>query len=159
MTEPALSDVLANLHQTQQSFLEILSQASDEVLYHRPGDDDWILAEVLVHIAEARQFFAGETQKALATPGAGLGRTLDDPHRLKNVEEHGHDPPDAIRRKLIASHESLLESLAQVTDDDLQIEVEHINFGPQTLGEFIQRFMVGHDRIHVEQATALLARE
>jgi len=31
--------------------------------------------------------------------------------------------------------------------------------GPQTLAEFIQRFLVGHDRVHVEQASALLTGE
>lgn len=44
LAEPVLSEVLDNLRQTQQSFLAILSRASEEVLYHRPGEDDWRLA-------------------------------------------------------------------------------------------------------------------
>ena len=159
MAEPTMAHLLDELRQTQEAFLDILNQANDEVLYHRPAPDSWTLAEALVHIAEARGFFAGETQKILTAPGAVFGRTTEDPHRLQNIEDHGRDTLADIRQAMIASHEAVMQALADVRDDDLQLKAEHVRLGPQTLAEVIQRFLVGHDRTHVEQARALLAGE
>jgi uncharacterized damage-inducible protein DinB len=159
MAEPTLAHLLDELRQTQEAFLDILSRANDEVLYHRPAPDSWTLAEALVHIGEARRFFAGETQKVLAAPGAKVGRTPEDPRRLQNIEDHGHDTLAEVRQEMIASHEAVIQALSGMSHDDLQLKGEHIRLGPHTLAEFIQRFLVGHDRMHVEQATALLAGE
>ena len=60
---------------------------------------------------------------------------------------------------MIASHETVRQALPSISDDDLQLKVEHVRLGPQTLAEVIQLFLVGHDRLHVEQATVLLAGE
>lgn len=159
MSEPTLAGILENLNQTQQAFLGFLNQAKADILYRHPADEDWTPAIVLVHIAEARQFYTGEVQKVLATPGVPMGRTVEHPARLQNIENHGQDPIDDIRRRLITSHENLVKVLSQMSDEDLQIKGEHVVSGPQTLGAFIQRFLVEHDHIHVEQVKALLAGE
>ncbi|HEX9922145.1 MAG TPA: DinB family protein [Anaerolineae bacterium] len=159
MNKPTLVNLLDELRQTQEAFLAILNQANEEALYHRPAPDSWTLAEALVHIAEARRFFADETRKILAAPGAEVGRTVEDPHRLQNIEDHGRDTLADIHQAMIASHEVVMQALSGISDDDLQLKAEHVRLGPQTLAEVIQRFLVGHDRMHVEQATALLAGE
>ena len=156
MAERTLTEMLDDLRLTQQVFLDILSRADEHILYRRPADGGWTLAESLAHIAEARQFFNQETRRVLATPGAPMGRTVDHPGQLQNIQDHGYDAPDALRRRLIASHEDMLKTLSGMTDGDLQITGQHIRYGPQTLAEFIQRFMVEHDQAHVQQAQTLL---
>lgn len=155
----SLAEMLKSLQQTQEAFLRILDRASLNDLYRRPAEDAWTLAEVLAHIAEARQFYTAETQKVLETSGARMGRTADYPGRLRAIAEHGHDPPEALRSALMTSYGKLVELLQRMKDGDLQIVGEHVRYGPQSLGEFVQHFIVEHDQVHVEQAEALLAAE
>jgi uncharacterized damage-inducible protein DinB len=151
-----IAEILADLRQTQQTFLEILSRAAPDKLYRRAAAESWSLAEVLVHISEARRFFTAEVQKVIVKPGLKMGRTMDHPGRLQTVKDHGSDPPDSIRRQLLISHEGLVKTLEQMTQAELQIEGNHVKYGPQTLAEFIQHFVVEHDQAHVRQATELL---
>lgn len=151
--------MLAEVSQTQQAFLSILDQASEDVLYHPSAEaDGWTLAEVLAHITEARQFWCNDIRRIQASPGLKVGRTADHPGRLQAVREHGHDSIAAFRDRFVSGYELVVETLKGVTEADLQIGLEHISAGPQTLGEFIQRFIVGHDKAHVEQARQLLAQ-
>jgi len=39
----------------------------------------------------------------------------------------------------------------------LQVVGTHVKYGQQTLGEFIQHFVVEHDQAHVKQIRALLS--
>jgi uncharacterized damage-inducible protein DinB len=153
-----LTEMLNDLRQTQQAFLDILSRVDEDSLYRSPAGDSWTLAEVLVHISEARQFFTGEVQKVLATPGVKVGRTLTHPGRLQNIEDHGSDSLDTIHHKLVTSHAQMVQSLEQMAEADLQIKGNHVKYGPQTLAEFIQHFIVEHDQAHVQQATELLEK-
>src|SRR6266436_9131022 len=97
---PTQPEMLADLHESQQALLTFLDQADDTSLYRRFIAEEWTLAENLVHVAEARQFFTGEVHKVLATPGASIGRGLDHPGRLQTIVEHGHKA-----RQLISSYE------------------------------------------------------
>ncbi|HXV43057.1 MAG TPA: DinB family protein [Anaerolineae bacterium] len=153
-----VAKMLADLGQTQQAFLDILSRIDESTLYRRPpGEESWTLAESLAHITEARQFWSDEIAKVLATPGAQVGRPADHPGRQQAVKEHGHDSVDALRRRFLTSYEYVVKTLSQISEQDLQVSCEHIASGSLTLAEFIQRFLVEHDRTHVGQAQALLA--
>jgi hypothetical protein len=156
MAERTLAEMLDDLRLTQQGFLDILSRADEHLLYRHPADGGWTLAETLAHIAEARQFFSQETRRVLATPGIPMGRTVEHPGRLQNIQDHGHDAPDALRSRLIVSHDDMLKTLSGMANADLQLTGEHVRYGPQTLAVFIQRFMVEHDQAHVQQAQTLL---
>ena len=158
MTEHrTLSEILADLQRSQQALLDMSERIDDATLYQRSTEQEWTMAENLVHIAEARQFFASEVQKALLTSGARVGRTITDHARVQNVLEHGYDSCDVITQKLVASYELVLQTLKPMHDDDLQKMVEHSKYGPQTLGAFIEHFIVEHDQAHVQQVRKLLS--
>ncbi len=152
-----LSQMQAELRQSQQALLALLDKADDDTLYQRPAADEWTLAENLVHVAEARSFFTAETRKVLATPGVSMGRTIADHDRIENVRTHGHDSRSTIHNKLVTSHEQLLDLLQQMSEEDLQKTGVHVKYGPQPLAEFIDHFIVEHDQAHVKQTTALLS--
>ena len=155
-TKQRVNQILENLGKSQQAFMDIMAQANNTVLYHRSNEDSWTLAEVLVHIAEARDFYTTATRNVLATPGIKMGRTLHYERRLQRIEEHGNDPLALIRQQLITTYEALVELLSQLSDDDLELTGEHVVSGTQTLGHFVEYFVVGHDKLHVRQAKALL---
>lgn len=153
----SLSEMLADIQQSQQVFLDSLSRVDDTRLYKRPSEQEWSMAENLVHISEARQFFASEVLRGLSTPGAKVGRTITDPVRVQNVLDHGSDAREIIAQKLVDSYDLVYHTLTQMRDDDLHRVVEHVKYGPQTLAEFIGHFIVEHDRAHVAQLRAVLS--
>jgi len=157
-TVPAtVNELRSNLQHSQADFLAILERADGRQLYQRPADEGWTLAEVLVHIAEARQFYAAETQKGLDKLNIPIGRHTDHPQRLQNITDHSRDEPAVIRQRLVESHQRILAVLDRMTETDLKEQVENVRLGPQTLAEFVGRFLVSHDQTHVEQAQTILA--
>ena len=152
-----LEHMLADVRQSQLDLLDILSKVDERTLYTRPSENEWSIAEILVHVANAREFFTVETEKVLATPGVAMGRTIVDPERIQYVRDHAHDPADLIARQLVASHEHLVSLLERMHEDDLSIVGKHVKFGEQTLGEFIEHFIVEHDQAHVRQSTVLVS--
>jgi len=144
------------LRQSQQSLLDILARADDDMLYQRIIKDEWSLAENLAHISEARSYFTVECQKVLAQPGITVGRLISDAGRVQNVQDHGHDARELLHQKLLRSHEQVMQLLEQMNENDLQQPLSHVRLGPQTLGEFIDHFIVDHDRDHVRQSMVLL---
>jgi uncharacterized damage-inducible protein DinB len=152
-----LEQMLADVRQSQRDFLAILSKVDERTLYTRPSENEWSIAEILVHVANAREFFTAETEKVLATPGVTMGRTIVDPERIQYVCDHAHDSADLIERQLVTSHEYLVSLLERMHDDDLAIVGKHVKFGEQTLSEFIEHFIVEHDQAHVRQSTALVS--
>jgi uncharacterized damage-inducible protein DinB len=155
---PTQPEMLADLHESQQALLTFLDQVDDTTLYRRFIAEEWTLAENLVHVAEARQFFTSEVRKVLATPGASIGRGLDHPARLQNIAEHGHAARPFISQQLTNSYEQVVHLLEQMSQDDLQKMGTHMKYGPQTLAAFIQHFIIEHDQAHVKQVKTLLAQ-
>jgi len=151
-----VSEMLADIQQSQQAFLDSLDQADDATLYQRYAEQEWTIAENLVHVSEARLFFTAEVRRALSMPRSSVGRTITDPARVQNVLDHGQDPRDTIAKQLAESYEQVISTLERMHDDDLRTKVEHIKYGPQTLTEFIQHFIVEHDQAHVGQIMILL---
>ena len=151
----SLQSMIVELRQSQQSLLDILSQADEQLLYQRKDEQEWTLAENLAHVAEARTFFVAEARKALASPGATIGRTVSHPGRLQTIIDHGQDGREQIAERLEASYAQVLQLLEQMSQDDLQTTGTHVKYGIQTLAEFIDHFIVEHDQNHVQQAQAL----
>src|SRR5260221_12545269 len=112
-------EMLSDLHESQQTLLTFLDQADDTTLYQRPVAEEWTLAENLVHVAEARQFFTGEVHKVLATPGATIGRGLNHPVRIKTIMGHGHKAGKFIFHQLFSTYEQVVYLLGQISQDDL----------------------------------------
>lgn len=159
MTEHTLAEMKVILRSTQPALLAALAAADSDTLYHQPTADAWTLAEVLVHLAEARGFFAAETEKVLAMPGVAMGRTMAHSGRLQNVAENSTNSADLIREKLSRSHARVMALLEGMTDAQLPITGEHVKFGTQTLGYFIGHFIVEHDQAHLQEALALVGHE
>ena len=149
-----IADMLADFNRSQQEFLGFLDNVAPDTLYKQTGEN-WSVAQTLAHISEAREFFAGEVQRIVATPGAQVGRTIEDPHRLESIAAHSHSSLDELRERLVVSYQAVVQTLQGVNEDDLSLECDYINRGSFKLAEFIRRFVVGHDQIHLQQVIEL----
>lgn len=169
MVEMTLEAIRKTLRETQEGFLQLVDKVSDEQLYAAPQtkgpntiEESWPLAVTLTHISEARQFFAAETWKVLDHPGSGMGRTMAHEGRVATISraKEGGVGKVELRQHLEESYASLAKLLSRMTEDDLEIEGEHVNpkFGRQTLREFIVHFIVEHDQGHLRQAQTAVTK-
>ncbi len=154
MTDTIKRKILEQIEQTQHAFLGIINQAYENNLYQAMDDDGWTLAEVLIHMVEARTFFAGEINRIVTEGARTVGRTLDNERRLQTIEDHGRDSQTQIQQNLIASYQTVQDAINLIPGEQWDIEVTHVASGAQSLEKFVRTYIVGHDRIHVEQATA-----
>ena len=92
-----LDSIKTQLQESQAAFLDILDRADAAVLYQRSGDE-WTLAEVLVHMAEARTFYADAIGQLHANPGITIGRDLTHTGRTQTIIKRGNDNSAEIRQ-------------------------------------------------------------
>ncbi|MDX1524295.1 MAG: DinB family protein [Anaerolineae bacterium] len=147
----------SQLRETQQAFLDILTEAEESTLYQRHDAEGWTLAETLVHIAEARMFYADEIARLHAAPGSTIGRELTHPGRTQYIIDNARNTPEQIAAKLIESHDLMISTLTVMKDDELSLQGNHVASGEHTLAELVERYFVGHDQVHVAQARSLLS--
>src|SRR5579884_3185668 len=95
-----LTAAQGEMERVQQSYLDTLSQADNRALHYRVAEDKWSLAQVLAHVAEAREFFLREIERLKAEPGTRMGRTMQDEHRLAAVANTETLTAEQLRSRL-----------------------------------------------------------
>lgn len=129
----------------------VLDQLEPEKLYASPGGDEWTIMENLVHIVEFMPYWANEIAELVVQPGKSFGRTQQDEGRLGALRDHGHDSLEQVRAAMPGSYARLDEVLGSLKDSDLEITGMHVRLGEKSLAWFIEDFVTGHLRAHLEQ--------
>ncbi len=151
-----LKDMQYIVERGQASMLNTLSNTPDSSLFTKPSEKEWSIGVVLLHMAEAREYFVKEVEKAIASPDDKVGRTMKSEVRLKAIAEA--EKATASRADII---KRLEESLATVTDcfmrlndSDLERTIHHVHpkFGDMSMHDFVDHFIVEHNEIHDKQA-------
>ena len=120
-------------------------------LYKPPAENEWSIMQNLAHIVEFMPYWAGEIEKLLAEPGRNFGRTPQDEGRLQGISEHEMDSLTSIKAALPGSYARLDAVLGGLKDSDLEVMGHHFKYGEIPLDWFIEEFVTGHLRGHVEQ--------
>ena len=110
----------------------------------------------MAHISDGRTFYAGEVRRLIEIEGGAFGRPLTDEQRLETIEKGNTHPLPALEAGIQRSFETVLEALGQVKPANLNFLCKHPAYGQFTLGQLIERFLVGHDRVHVNQIQDIL---
>ena len=163
-TSPANPKVEAIRRDAQQSYGALnrlidgpLAQLDAEELYRSPDGSEWTIMENLAHIVEFMPYWANEIAELVATPGKNFGRTQQDEGRLSAIRDHARDTLAQIKAALPRSYARLDEVLGTLHDSDLEITGQHVRFGEKSLEWFIEDFVTGHLRAHLEQMKAAIA--
>ncbi|HZS75082.1 MAG TPA: DinB family protein [Ktedonobacteraceae bacterium] len=157
-TSPANPKVEAIRKDAQQSYNALLilidgplAQLPPEQLYVSPGNDEWTIMENLAHIVEFLSYWANEVAALVAEPGKNFGRTMQHEGRLAAIRDHAHDTLEQIKSALPASYGRLESVLYTLQDSDLDITGHHVKYGDKPLSWFIEEFITGHLRAHLQQ--------
>lgn len=160
-SNPRVAAIRQNIQSSYQSLNDLIERQlvplEPAQLYQTPIPDEWSLMENIAHIIEFMPYWADEIAKLVAAPGANFGRTLQQPRRVRAIEEHGHDTLATARAELPQSYASLDQVLGTLKDSDLDLWGLHPKYGDQTLDWFIKDFLTDHMASHLEQMKRCLA--
>jgi hypothetical protein len=162
-TTPANPNVEAIRESVQKSYAELnqlivgpLARMDTSKLYRAPAENEWTIMQNLAHIVEFMPYWAGEIEKLVAEPGRNFGRTAQDEGRLRGISEHETDRLDVVKAALPGSYARLDEVLGSLKDSDLELTGRHLRYGERPLAWFVEEFVAGHLRGHVEQIRGCL---
>jgi Mycothiol maleylpyruvate isomerase N-terminal domain len=119
--------------------------------------EEWSAAIVLAHLAEFPRFFAGELRRFLADPSAPIGRTHEHPERLLAIEAASGGSLDDLRTAVGAAFADLALALEELTDEHLPMTTNNRRYGDEPLTAFLDRYVTGHKRGHLDQLAAMPA--
>lgn len=125
-------------------------------------ESEWGPTEVLAHVAEMLQYWLGEIERVMdgGPDPVPFGRTAGDPVRVLTIERDRTLPPRELLDRIAATAERYAARLAELGPADLAGRGLHPTLGELTVGEIVERFVVGHAEGHVTQlAETLGARE
>jgi hypothetical protein len=134
-----------------------LAKISPARLTVQPASGGWTPMEDLAHVAEMLGYWSGEIGRFQRQPGAAFGRVASNPERIRFIEAHAHDTPDQMTALLESGYAAALALLRRLQPADLEITGQHVKFGPQTVRQAIQEWLIDHLDEHVRQLKAIAA--
>ena len=115
----------------------------------------WGPMEVLAHSAEMLPFWLGEIERILADDPEPVpfGRIADDPTRLAIIERDRTLPPRELFDRIASGVDRYSRRLRDLDDAAVTRTGLHPRRGEMTIGEILERFVVGHLEEHARQLT------
>ncbi len=127
-----------------------------DLLHADPGDGEWTLAQNLAHVAEFSRYFAVDLAAQLQQDGAVVGRTHEHADRLAAVAAANDHSLDELRGALDTAFGVLVAQLCEVRDEHLDRLANNRKYGPETLAQFLDRYVLGHKAAHLQQLESTL---
>ncbi len=157
---PSIHEMRNSLKEDKEAYIKLLDSISEKDLHNRPYSDSWMISEVIVHIAEAINFFLEESKKGINNPMEKIGRHKTLERRVNHIAIHADNSAQEIKEQISKNIDEFLEFLIDKTDIDLELIIEHklAKFGKMKLGSFIDHFVVYHSKSHLKQANNILNR-
>ncbi|MEM7335949.1 MAG: SRPBCC domain-containing protein [Chloroflexota bacterium] len=152
----ALTFYKAQIERSQTAFLNFLNDTDQDILYQKKDAEGWTPATILAHISDGRTFYASEVARLANEQGGAFGRPLTDHHRLETIEQGNNRAVAELESSIQSSYTQITSALGNVQPAHLAFECEHPAYGRYTLGQIIGRFLVGHDKTHVNQIQDIL---
>lgn len=148
MTTAILNEKVEIFKNSIQSFIKVLEETEESVLYIKPSEKEWSGMQIVSHVLEAVDFWVVDLEALLIVPGAKWGRNHEHVRRLAAVDETvvaGLKKEAAIKalQDLIPRVE---ESLGKVKEEDLVKTAPSYNpnFEGKPLSFLIDHLIVQH---------------
>ena len=159
-TNPKVEKICQDVHYSYAELVQLvdgpITALEPEKLYIPSSEDEWSIMQNLAHIVEIMAYWAGEIEKLVAAPGQNFGRTAQHEGRLRAISEHERDRLGQVKSALPASYTRLEDVLDNLQDSDLELTAHHVKYGEKSLAWFIEEFVTGHLKSHVEQIKTCL---
>ncbi len=148
------SALLAILRSTPAALSTLSRGLSGDIWTQRPAPTEWSLAEITCHL---RDVDAEVNLPRLEKVSRQTNPFLPGVDSDRWAEERNYIQQDgkAALQSFIGERIRLISLLENLSAEDWHRPARHAIFGPSTLQELVG-FIVGHDRLHVRQAHAVI---
>lgn len=158
----ALSDRLTRASAAFEAFRPAVEAGDPWPLspaYGTEPESDWGPKEVLAHAAEMLGFWPAEIDKILAggPEPVPFGRVSTDPGRIESIGRDRELPTAELFERVAAESSRLVTRIGSLSASDAARLGLHPRLGDMTVGQIVERFLVGHLEDHVEQLRGILA--
>jgi hypothetical protein len=144
-------DIRAENAELDEELLALARSVTDDELARDGGDGEWTVAQNLGHIGEFPAFFAGELERWLADRSAPIGRTHEHDDRLAAIEAASGRSAAELVGGIEGALAALATSLEGLSDADVDATMSNRKYGDEPVTAFLERYVTGHKRAHVEQ--------
>lgn len=130
----------------------------NEFIHWKPSPEEWSVMETLCHVEEALNYWSNELKRVIEAGGTEWGRGLQDPIRLKAVEEASQRELPNVRECIHKAQQAALGVLSGLKDEDVDLQAPHRNpkFGVKPMSFLIEHFITEHMEIHAKQLERIL---
>jgi hypothetical protein len=149
--------LIAELEKTGEEYARFIEVQSGSDFLARPGPEDWSVAEMTGHLAEALVTFSEQAQRVSEQPGMAIGRDPDDPGRLAAVGTFAHATPAEAAAGVREAVRRAAATLRQIPPERWDRTAQHRRYGEVTVSGIVERFLVAHCGNHLAQARAAVA--
>ncbi|GAK12182.1 DinB family protein [Geomicrobium sp. JCM 19039] len=156
MTIKSIHNQVMNIQDVINQIVNISGELDEKTIRWNPSEEEWSIMQVLSHLAEAIPYWVNEVDRVVEKPGSEWGRGLQDPARLKAVENTGQL---SVQKTLgeVEALKTMVEKLSTISEKQLHAENPHRNF--QKFGNKPVSFIIGHFiEEHVEKHLSQIKR-
>lgn len=132
----------------------LLNDLPLEAWKEKPDPASWSLTEVICHLRDVDKEVHLPRFREVLNESAPFLPGIDADEWAEERDYQSQDGPQVLQ-KFYQSRETLLEEIAALPDDVRKKEIRHAIFGPTTIDEILH-IAARHDRLHIQQVSALL---
>ncbi|WP_249872346.1 DinB family protein [Oceanobacillus saliphilus] len=161
MAESKVDSYVESINTSIDKMLTSVEDVSEDVIRWNPHEDEWSILQILSHVREATLYWLSELETVLDKPGSEWGRGLQNPERLRAVENTEALDVEEVIAEVANLKLQVSERLAKVDDDRLAEENPHRNFakfGNKPVTFLIEHFIVDHVEGHYSQIQRNLSK-
>jgi uncharacterized damage-inducible protein DinB len=129
-----------------------------ERLRTHPGEGEWSVMQILGHLAESVPYWLDSCRKLItaADQPPVIGRDMDAPQRLVGVELGAAAQLDELLPRVEGEILDAAQTIRQMPPADRLRQGIHARYGPLTVAQVIEKFIVAHAEEHLAQIQAAL---
>jgi hypothetical protein len=144
-------EVRAENREHDAAFRELFARVPPDRLLEGP-EGEWTVAQNLGHIAEFPGYFARQLRSWIRGDQVVIGRVAEhDPQRNDAIARAPAEELRQLTARAEVAFGELEETLAELTDDHLTATTQNVKYGEEPLTNYLERYVVGHKRAHVDQ--------
>lgn len=149
----SVQEAIQSINSTVDEILEVSKNVEESALQWKPTQEAWSIMEVLCHVEEATPYWLNEIQQVVAAPGSEWGRGLQHEGRLAAVAQASDRSLKEVLQGIEASKESVQETLASISEEQLIAESPSRNprFGTKPVKFIVDHLLVEHLMTHLKQ--------
>ncbi len=143
------------LNDNRRLFEQIVTDYPEPAISHRPGEQNWLIKEILCHLADIQEIVRGRIDKMLTEENPQI--ELYDEEKENRERDHRDDDMGLAKANFVSVREELIAALKSAGETAWGRKGRH-PINPDFTVEFVVNDMLDHEQLHFEQIRLITTR-